>query len=132
ERIGAIGAGTMGNGIAQVCAAAGLSVTMIDIAPEAVQRGLETITSSLDRLVKKEKLSAADKDGILARIRGTTRYDELGPVDLVIEAATENMELKKLILPQIDQQVSETAIIATNTSSLSVTELAAVVSRPER
>src|ERR1043165_6189921 len=94
QTVGIIGAGTMGNGIAQICAAAGVSVVMVDVNDAAVTRGLSTIGGSLDRLVKKEKLSAADKDQTLARIKGTTDYGELKRTELAIEAATENVELK--------------------------------------
>ena len=132
QKIGVVGAGTMGNGIAQVCAVAGLQVTMIDISEEAVQRGLNTLTGSLERLVKKEKLTAEDKAAALARVHGATDYAALKGVDLVIEAATENIELKLRILKQIDALVPAETVIATNTSSISITQLAAVVSRPER
>jgi 3-hydroxybutyryl-CoA dehydrogenase len=130
--VGVVGAGTMGNGIAQVCAASGLNVVMVDISPEAIARGIGTIAASLDRLLKKEKISATDKDAILARITGSTDYASLAGVDLVIEAATENEALKLRILAQIDGIVPPATIIATNTSSLSVTRLAAATRRPER
>jgi 3-hydroxybutyryl-CoA dehydrogenase len=132
KKIGVIGAGTMGNGIAQVCAAASFDIVMIDISDEAVARGLNTISTSLDRLIKKEKLTGSQKQEILGRIKGTTDYGALRDRDMVIEAATENLELKKRILKQIDTHVSPQTIIATNTSSLSVTELAASVSHPGR
>ena len=132
QTIGVIGAGTMGNGIAQVCALAGINVVMVDISTEAVERGVKTVSGSLDRLVKKEKISAADKDTALARIRGTTAYADLAGAELVIEAATENEGLKLRILKEIDAIVAPTAIIASNTSSLSITKLAASISRPER
>jgi 3-hydroxybutyryl-CoA dehydrogenase len=130
--VGVVGAGTMGNGIAQVCAASGLNVVMVDISPEAIARGIGTISASLDRLLKKEKISATDKDAILSRITGSTDYASLAGVDLVIEAATENEALKLRILAQIDGIVPPATIIATNTSSLSVTRLAAATRRPER
>lgn len=130
--IGVIGAGTMGNGIAQVCAVAGYDVVMVDISAEAVDRGVSTIATSLERLVKKEKLVAAERDAALARVRGTTRQADLGNVDLVIEAATENEGLKLKILAEIDALLKPEAIIATNTSSLSITKLAAATKRPER
>lgn len=132
RRIGVIGAGTMGNGIAQVCAVAGLPVTMVDISDAAVQRGVATVGKSLDRLVAKEKLSPADKDAALARITGSTDYAALAGADLLIEAATENLELKLRILRQLDDIAGEGAVIATNTSSISITQLAAVLKRPER
>ena len=133
QTIGVIGAGTMGNGIAQCCAAAGLRVTMIDVSEAAVQRGLATIGTSLDRLVKKDKLSAGDKNAALARVTAGTDYAALAGADLVIEAATENLELKLRILRQIDELVGGgDAVVASNTSSISITQLAAVLKRPER
>jgi 3-hydroxybutyryl-CoA dehydrogenase len=132
QKVGVIGAGLMGNGIAQACAVAGLQVMMVDVNDAAIQRGTNTIAGSLDRLVKKEKLSAADKDAALARIAGTTQYAALKGVDLLIEAATENLELKLRILKQVDELLDPNTIIATNTSSISITQLAAVVSKPER
>ncbi len=132
DKIGVIGAGTMGNGIAQVCAVAGLQVTMVDVSEAAVQRGLATIDASLERLVKKDKLSAAEKEAALARVQGTTSYDSLKGTELVIEAATENIDLKLRILKQIDELMPSGTVIATNTSSISITQLAAVVKSPER
>jgi 3-hydroxybutyryl-CoA dehydrogenase len=130
-KVGVIGAGTMGNGIAQACAVSGIDVVMVDVADAAVQRGIAAITGSLDRLVKKEKLAAADKDAALGRVQGTTRYDALGAVDIVIEAATENEDLKYKILKQADSVARAGAIIASNTSSISITKLAAVTKRPD-
>jgi 3-hydroxybutyryl-CoA dehydrogenase len=130
HRVGIVGAGTMGNGIAQACAMSGIDAVMIDVAEAAVMRGLATINGSLDRLVKKEKISAADRDAALLRIKGSTGYDDLAACDLVIEAATENLELKLRILRQIDGLAKPTALVATNTSSISITTLAAVTSRP--
>ncbi|AKM30862.1 3-hydroxybutyryl-CoA dehydrogenase [Pandoraea faecigallinarum] len=132
QHVGIIGAGTMGNGIAQACAVAGLPVTMIDISDAAVQKGLATIAGSLDRLIKKDKLSAADKDAALARITTSTEYAALAGADIVIEAATENFDLKVKILKQLEDVAKEGAILASNTSSISITKLAAVVSKPER
>ncbi len=132
QKVGIIGAGTMGNGIAQVCAAAGVDVVMVDVNEAAVQRGLTTIRGSLDRLVKKDKLSAADQDKVLSRIKGTSDYAQIKGTQLVIEAATENLELKLRILQQIDALLDAKTVIATNTSSISITQLAAVVSAPER
>ena len=132
QKIGVIGAGTMGNGIAQVAALAGIDVVMVDVNDTAVARGVSTIGGSLDRLVKKEKLAAADKDNVLARVQGTADYAQLKDIGLVIEAATENVELKLRILKQLDTLLAPEAVIATNTSSISITQLAAVVSKPER
>jgi 3-hydroxybutyryl-CoA dehydrogenase len=132
EQVGIIGAGTMGNGIAQVCAAAGLGVTMVDISDAAVARGLATVGTSLDRLVKKEKISAAEKEATLARIIATTDRAKLAPCDLVIEAATESEDLKVKILKDICATLNPRGLVATNTSSISITKLAAATDRPDR
>jgi 3-hydroxybutyryl-CoA dehydrogenase len=132
ERIGVIGAGTMGNGIAQVCAVAGLQVVMVDISDEAVQRGIKALSGSLDRLVKKEKLTAAQKDAAMALVTGSTDYAQLKDVQIVVEAATENPDLKLRILRQVEAIVGADAVIASNTSSISITQLAAVLDKPER
>jgi 3-hydroxybutyryl-CoA dehydrogenase len=132
ETVGVIGAGTMGNGIAQACAVAGLEVVMVDVAAAAVERGLAAIAGSLDRLVKKDKLTADAKAEAQSRVRGATDYKALEPVDLVIEAATENLELKVKILRQIDAMAKADALLATNTSSISITTLAAATSRADR
>jgi len=130
--VGIIGAGTMGNGIAQACAVTGLNVVMVDISEAVVGRGIATVSGSLDRLLKKEKITAADKAAAMARIQGSTRYDDLKPAQLVIEAATENHALKVNILEQLDAMLAPEVIIATNTSSISITKLAAVTQRADR
>ena len=130
--VGIIGAGTMGNGIAQACAVSGIKVVMVDISEAAVAKGIATVAGSLERLLKKEKISAADRDAALARIKGSTNYEDLKPAQLVIEAATENHDLKIRILKQIDAMLAPDVIVATNTSSISITKLAAVTSRPDR
>jgi 3-hydroxybutyryl-CoA dehydrogenase len=130
--VGIVGAGTMGNGIAQACAMSGIDVVMIDIAQAAVDKGLATVGKSLDRLVAKDKMSEADKAAALARIKGSTSYDDLKTAQLVIEAATENHGLKNKILQQLDGLLAPEVIIATNTSSISITQLAAVTARPDR
>ncbi len=132
QTIGVIGAGTMGSGIAQACAVVGLSVTMIDVDEAAVARGRNAVSSSLDRLVKKEKLSAADKEAALNCIDGTTDYGALRKCDFVIEAATENEAVKVKILKQVDEFAKPEATVATNTSSISITKLAAATKRPQR
>jgi 3-hydroxybutyryl-CoA dehydrogenase len=132
QTVGIIGAGTMGNGIAQICAAAGLSVVMVDISDAAVNRGISTVGGSLDRLVKKEKMSAGDRDATLKRITGTTDRAKLVDCDLVIEAATENEELKVKILKDLCATLSPRTLLATNTSSISITKLAAATDRPDR
>lgn len=132
QTVGIIGAGTMGNGIAQTCAVAGFSVVMVDISDAAVQRGLATVASSLDRLIKKEKITEADKAAALARIQGSTAYEDLNKADFVIEAATENHALKLKILQQVDALLAPEVILASNTSSISITQLAAATSRADR
>ncbi|OGA98508.1 MAG: 3-hydroxybutyryl-CoA dehydrogenase [Burkholderiales bacterium RIFCSPLOWO2_12_FULL_65_40] len=130
--VGIIGAGTMGNGIAQACAVSGINIVMVDISDAAVQKGLATVSGSLDRLIKKEKITQADKDTALARIKTSTSYDALKAAQLVIEAATENYELKLKILKQVDGIVGPDVIIASNTSSISITKLAAATSRADK
>ena len=130
--VGIIGAGTMGNGIAQACAVSGIHVVMVDISDAAVAKGIATVSASLERLLKKEKITVADKDAALARIKGSTSYDDLKAAQLVIEAATENFDLKVKILKQIDAVVAPDVIVATNTSSLSITKLAAITTRADR
>ena len=132
QTVGVIGAGTMGNGIAQACAVVGISVVMVDINEAAVQRGIQTVSASLDRLIKKEKLSAADKAAAMARITGSVDYADLAVAPLVIEAATENEALKVKILQQLDGMLPASTIVATNTSSISITKLAAATKRPDR
>jgi 3-hydroxybutyryl-CoA dehydrogenase len=132
QTVGVIGAGTMGNGIAQACAASGVDVVMIDISEAAINKGLATISSSLDRLLKKEKITADDKAAALSRIRISTDYEALKGAQLVIEAATENEGLKVKILQQLDAMLAPEVIVATNTSSISITKLAAATQRPDR
>jgi len=132
QKVGIIGAGTMGNGIAQACAVAGIPVVMVDISEAAVAKGIATVSGSLDRLLKKEKITEADKAAALAKIQGSTQYDDLKSADLVIEAATENQDLKVKILKQLDGLLAPDVIIASNTSSISITQLAAVTTRADR
>jgi 3-hydroxybutyryl-CoA dehydrogenase len=132
QTVGIIGAGTMGNGIAQACAVAGISVVMVDIHDPAVAKGVATVAASLDRLIKKDKLTEADKAAALSRIKGSTRYEDLKAAQLVIEAATENHELKIKILKQADALLAPEVIIASNTSSISITKLAAATTRADR
>lgn len=131
QTVGVIGAGTMGNGIAQAVAGAGLQAILIDISEAAVSKGISTVSGSLDRLVKKEKISESDKADILGRIKGSTDYADLQAADLVIEAATENYDLKIKILKQIEAAATPGTILASNTSSISITKLAAQTQRPE-
>ena len=132
ERVGVIGAGTMGNGIAQASAVAGIDVVMVDVAQQAVDRGLARIASSLERLQKKDKITADARTAALARVHGSTDYAGFADCQLVIEAATENLDLKLRILKQADGVLPTGAILATNTSSISITSLAAVVKAPDR
>jgi len=132
QTVGIIGAGTMGNGIAQACAVAGIQVVMVDISEAAVAKGVATVAGSLDRLIKKEKMTEAEKAAALARIQGSTQYEDLKKAQLVIEAATENHELKVKILKQVDALLDASVIVATNTSSISITQLAAVTQRADR
>ncbi len=132
QTVGIIGAGTMGSGIAQACAVAGVRVVMVDIAEAAVAKGLASVDASLERLLKKDKLSQADKDAALARIRTSTQYEDLKSADLVIEAATENHALKIKIIQQLDSLLAPEVILASNTSSISITQLAAVTQRADR
>ena len=132
QKVGIIGAGTMGNGIAQACAVAGIPVVMVDISEVAVAKGIATVAGSLDRLLKKEKITETDKAAALAKIQGSTQYEDLKQADLVIEAATENQDLKVKILKQLDGLLAPEVIIASNTSSISITQLAAVTSRADR
>jgi 3-hydroxybutyryl-CoA dehydrogenase len=129
QTIGIVGAGTMGNGIAQACATCGIDVVMVDISQAAVDKGLVTVAGSLDRLIKKEKATQADKTAALARIKASTQYADLHGCDLVIEAATENEALKIKILQQLDAELPAHVLIASNTSSISITKLAAATQR---
>ena len=132
EQIGIVGAGTMGNGIAQVCAAAGLPVVMSDISDAALTRGMSVVSNSLERLVNKQKMTDADRQAALARITTTTDTAKFSACDLVIEAATENEDLKVKILKDLCTKVQPRALLATNTSSISITKLAAATDRPDR
>lgn len=132
QTVGIIGAGTMGNGIAQACAVSRIDVVMVDISEAAVQKGVATVSGSLDRLIKKEKLTEAEKTAALARIKTSTDYAALKGAQLVIEAATENYELKVKILKQLDALLDADVIVATNTSSISITQLAAVTGRADK
>ncbi len=132
QTIGIIGSGTMGNGIAQVCAQAGLNAILQDINEAALAKGMATITGSLDRAIKKGTLTEEGKTALLAKIKTTTQAQDLSAADLIIEAATENEGLKIKILQQIDAIAKPEAIIASNTSSISITKLAAATKRPDK
>ena len=130
QSVGVVGAGQMGNGIAQVCAMAGLSVVLTDVSSKALEKAQATIANSLARLVKKGQLS--DPDAVLSRIVFSNEMADLAAVDIAIEAATERLEIKIDILRQLSALVRPEAIIASNTSSISLTVLAAQVSQPQR
>jgi 3-hydroxybutyryl-CoA dehydrogenase len=132
KTIGVIGAGTMGNGIAQVASRAGFSVVMRDVSDDFLKRGLAAVDKSLQRDVDKARLSGEDKQQIVARIRTTTALDELAGCDFVVEAINENLEAKTDLFRQLDRLVRPDVILATNTSSISITKLAAATSRPDR
>lgn len=131
ELIGVIGAGTMGNGISQTAANAGFDVIMCDVSAEFVERGVANISKSLDRFVKKETMTEDQKAEVLGRIRTTTELDELKDCSLVVEAATENFDIKKQIFEKLDSICGPDAILSSNTSSISITKIAAVTKRPE-
>jgi 3-hydroxybutyryl-CoA dehydrogenase len=132
QTIGIIGAGTMGNGIAQVCAQAGLNAILQDINEAALAKGMATVSGSLDRAIKKASLTDDGKAALLGRIKTTTQAQDLAAADLIIEAATENEGLKIKILQQIDAIARPETIIASNTSSISITKLAAATKRPDK
>ena len=132
DRIAVLGAGQMGNGIAHVFAQSGFAVTMIDIAESALEQGRATIASNLDRQIKKGTLQAADKDAVLGRIATSTSMDAVKGASLVIEAATENKDLKFRIFADLDARADANAILATNTSSISITEIAGKTQRPDK
>jgi 3-hydroxybutyryl-CoA dehydrogenase len=131
QTVGVVGAGTMGNGIAQVTAGAGYDVVMRDVEEAFVQNGLDAIDDSLSRFVRKEKLSEDEKAATLDRITGTTDLADLADCDLVVEAAVENMDVKRDIFADLDETVDDDVVLATNTSTLSITTIASATDRPE-
>jgi 3-hydroxybutyryl-CoA dehydrogenase len=132
QTIGVVGSGTMGSGIAQVAARAGYAVLLQDVADEFLQRGLMTIEKSLQRDVEKERLNVTDKEAILGRIKTTTELDGLKPALTVIEAVTEDLQVKSAVFLTLDSILAPDAILASNTSSISITRLAAVTRRPDK
>ena len=131
-KIGVVGAGTMGNGIAQAFAVAGQDVVMMDVSEAQVQRGLATIGASLDRLIKRDRMTAAQKDAAMARISTATDTSALNDSDLVIEETTKDLALKLKIFADLDAAMKPDAILASNTSSISITKLAAATKRPSQ
>jgi len=132
EIIGVIGAGTMGNGIAQTAASKGFDVVMCDIEHEFVVKGFSAIGKSLDRFVKKEKISEGDKEAILGRVKTTTELKDMSECSLVVEAVTENFSIKRNIFEELDEITDDSAILATNTSSISITKIGGVTNRPDK
>ena len=133
NHVAVLGAGTMGNGIAHVFAQSGYSVSLIDLSEEALQKAVSTISKNLDRQIKKELISEADKASILKSINTITTIKEgVKNADLVVEAATENLEVKLKIFQDLDVQTPEHTILATNTSSISITKIASVTKRPDK
>ncbi len=133
KNIAVIGAGTMGNGIAHTFAQNGFNVNLIDVSEKALEKGLATISKNLDRLIAKDKITENDKSTTLSKISTyTTIVEGVNGVDLVVEAATENVKLKLSIFKEIDAACSANTILATNTSSISITQIAAVTNRPDK
>ncbi|MCJ8277043.1 MAG: 3-hydroxybutyryl-CoA dehydrogenase [Bdellovibrionales bacterium] len=132
KRLGVVGAGQTGNGIAQVFAAIGTPVTMVDISEAALERGMATITKSCDRLVKKEKMTEDQKQALLGQIKTSTDMQAFKECDFIVEAATENIDLKLKIFKQLDEVAPADALLCTNTSSISITKIAGVTSRPDK
>lgn len=132
KKVGVIGAGQMGNGIAQVVAAHGIQVVMVDIAEAALEKGIKTITKSCDRLIKKERMTEDAKQSLLGQIQTSTEMTALKGCDFVVEAATENVDLKMKIFKQLDEICAPETLLATNTSSISITKIAGVTRRPEK
>ena len=133
RKIAVIGAGTMGNGIAHTFAQSGYEVSLIDISADSLQCGMNTIEKNLDRMLKREKISEDDKQNTLSRISTFTLMNEgLAGVDLVVEAATENINIKLKIFSQLDEICGENVILASNTSSISITKIASVTNRPDK
>lgn len=132
KKIGVLGTGTMGAGIIQVLAQNGYEVVLRARRQTSVDKGIATITKNLDKMVAKEKITAADKDAIMSRIQGSTDISIVADADLIIEAATEDMEAKKALFKELDELCKPETILATNTSSLSITEIASATNRPDK
>ncbi|UTH73181.1 3-hydroxybutyryl-CoA dehydrogenase [Chromobacterium sp. IIBBL 290-4] len=132
QKIGVVGAGTMGNGIAQVFAMNGFDVVLNDVSDAALIKGMTNINTSLQRMAKKDLIAEANIEGIVSHIRATTKITDLADCDVVVEAATENADIKEQIFRALDAAVGEKCVLASNTSSISLTRIASWVSHPER
>lgn len=132
KKLGVVGAGQMGNGITQVAAGMGYDVVMFDVSSAAIDKGLTTIAASCDRLIKKNTMTEDAKKTLMGKIKATTQLSDLKDCDFVVEAATENIDLKLKIFKDLDQTVKADSILASNTSSISITKIAAVTSRPSK
>jgi len=132
KTVGVVGAGTMGSGIAQVVASSGRNVVLVDVTDAALSRGIKAIEGSLGRLVKKETISEDESKSIVSRIKTTTKYEDFKDVDLIIEAAFEDMKVKKEIYKKLDESTAPDVVLATNTSSLPIVEIAVGTGRPDK
>jgi 3-hydroxybutyryl-CoA dehydrogenase len=132
KTVGVVGAGQMGNGIAQVAASIQLKVVLFDISQASLDKGLQTIASSCDRLIKKELMKDEDKKKLLSNIQPTLKLEDMKSCDLVVEAATENLDLKLKIFKDLDQITSPECILCSNTSSISITKIASVTKKPHK
>src|SRR5216683_7943183 len=130
--VAVIGAGAMGSGIAQVAAVAGLGVTLIEVSDAAIEKGLNRVRGNLQKLITKGKMTQANKEAALGSIRGTTALEDVAPADVVIEAVTENYDVKADLLQRVDALVRAETIVASSTSSISITKLAAAISHSDR
>jgi 3-hydroxybutyryl-CoA dehydrogenase len=132
KKVGVIGCGIMGSGIVEVCAKAGAEVTYVEISDEKVERGRSAIEKSLGKAVDRGKIEAGERDEALGRISGTTELEDLGESDLVIEAATENLDIKLDVFRRLDEIARDDIVLATNTSSLPIVQMATATSRPDK
>jgi len=132
KKVGVVGAGTMGNGIAHVFAMSGYDVLLMDVEESFLERAMSIITKNLDRMIKKEKITEAEKEATLSKIKRTVNIGDMGDCDVVVEAATEDFALKKKIFKDLDSACKKGAILATNTSSISITQIAAIVKCPDK
>ena len=132
QKVGVVGCGLMGSGIAQIAAATGHETTILEVEQKFLEKGIASIHKSLQRFVDKGKMTEADRDAIAARIKGTTNLSDLAPCDIVVEAATENAEIKKKLFTDLDGLLEPHALLASNTSSLTIIELAAATNRPDK